>query len=137
MEPVRKPDARTARDGMIEESSRRDLGLDSLAEIGPRSRRHPKARVLHSPGTSSAQYATESPTGRPGEFPRRLTMGKLLRRALLLFGAYAALLAAVVVAGFLGGAVGIWASILWGAGVLFGIVLYGRRRSTNRAAKSS
>ena len=33
MEPVRKPDARTARDGMIEESSRRDLGLDSLAEI--------------------------------------------------------------------------------------------------------
>jgi hypothetical protein len=54
-------------------------------------------------------------------------MGRLLRRALLLFGAYAALLAAVVIAGFLGGAVGIWASILWGLGVLAGIVIYGRR----------
>jgi hypothetical protein len=55
-------------------------------------------------------------------------VGRLLRRALLLFGAYAALLAAVVVAGFLGGAVGIWASILWGLGVLAGIVIYGWRR---------
>lgn len=53
---------------------------------------------------------------------------RLFRRALLLFGAYVALLAMVVVAGFLGGAVGIWASILWGAGVLAGIVIYGRRR---------
>jgi len=55
-------------------------------------------------------------------------VGRLLRRGLLLFGAYVALLAAVVVAGFLGGAVGIWASILWGAGVLAGIAIYGRQR---------
>lgn len=33
MEPLRKPDARTARDGVIEESLCRDLGLDDLAEI--------------------------------------------------------------------------------------------------------
>lgn len=56
-------------------------------------------------------------------------MLRLTRRTGLLLGAYAALLLAVVVAGFLGAAVGIWASILWGLAILAGIVLYGRQRS--------
>jgi len=55
-------------------------------------------------------------------------MLRLTRRAALLFGAYTALLLAVVVAGFLAGAVGIWAAILWGAAILAGLALYGRRR---------
>lgn len=55
-------------------------------------------------------------------------MLRLLRRALLLFGTYAAVMVAVIVAGFLASALGIWASILWGAVVLAGIVLYARQR---------
>jgi hypothetical protein len=55
-------------------------------------------------------------------------MLRLFRRALLLFGAYVALLAVVVVAGFLGNVIGIWAAILWGAGVLAGLAIYGRQR---------
>jgi hypothetical protein len=55
-------------------------------------------------------------------------MLRLIRRAALLFGAYSSLLLAVVVAGFLGGAVGIWAAILWGAAILVGLALYGRKR---------
>lgn len=55
-------------------------------------------------------------------------MSRLARRALLLFAAYATVLAAVVVAGFLGQAVGIWASVLWGVGLLAGLALYARRR---------
>jgi Flp pilus assembly protein TadB len=47
---------------------------------------------------------------------------------MLIFGSYAALLLAVVIAGFLGSAVGIWASVLWGAVLIAGLVLYGRRR---------
>jgi hypothetical protein len=47
---------------------------------------------------------------------------------MLVFASYAALLLAVVVAGFLGQAVGIWASVLWGAMLIGGLVLYGRRR---------
>jgi hypothetical protein len=54
---------------------------------------------------------------------------RLGRRALLLFGAYTVVILAVVIAGFLGGAVGIWASVLWGAVLLGGLVLYLRRRS--------
>jgi hypothetical protein len=53
---------------------------------------------------------------------------RLFHRALLLFGIYTAVMAAVIVAGFLGEALGIWASILWGVGVLAGIAFYGRRR---------
>lgn len=56
-------------------------------------------------------------------------MRRLGGRALLLFGAYVAVIAAVVVAGFLGSAVGIWASVLWGVALLGGLVLYLRRRS--------
>lgn len=56
-------------------------------------------------------------------------MRRLGRRALLLFGAYTAVILAVVIAGFLGGAVGIWASVLWGAVLLGGLVLYLRHRS--------
>lgn len=55
-------------------------------------------------------------------------MSRLARRALLLFAVYATVLAAVVVAGFLGQAVGIWASILWGVGILAGLAIYGRKR---------
>jgi hypothetical protein len=55
-------------------------------------------------------------------------MRRLGRRAILLFGAYAALLLAVVVAGFIGKAIGVWAAVLWGAVVIAGVVLYGRRR---------
>lgn len=58
------------------------------------------------------------------EFP----MSRLARRALMLFAAYATVLAAVVVAGFLGQAIGIWASVLWGAGILAGLGIYARRR---------
>jgi hypothetical protein len=63
-------------------------------------------------------------------------MLRLLRRALLLFGTYAAVMVAVIVAGFLGEALGIWASILWGAGVLAGIVVYARRRHARTAPDS-
>jgi hypothetical protein len=55
-------------------------------------------------------------------------MLRLAGRAALLFGAYASLLLAVVVAGFLGSAIGIWAAILWGVMVVAGIALYGRQR---------
>lgn len=47
---------------------------------------------------------------------------------MLVVGSYAALLLAVVIAGFIGHAVGIWASILWGAVLMVGLVLYGRQR---------
>jgi hypothetical protein len=56
-------------------------------------------------------------------------MLRLTRRTGLLLGAYIALLLAVVVAGFLGAAVGIWASILWGSAVLAGLAFYARQRS--------
>lgn len=59
-------------------------------------------------------------------------MKQLSRKALLLFGIYATILAAVVVAGFLAQAVGIWASILWGVGVLIGIAMVGRQRLQGR-----
>lgn len=65
----------------------------------------------------------------PGASPIRVhSLLRLLRKALLLFGIYASVLAAVVVAGFLGGAIGLWASILWGVGVLVGLALYSRWR---------
>lgn len=47
---------------------------------------------------------------------------------MLVFGGYAALLLAVLIAGFIGHAVGIWASVLWGAVLIGSIVLYARRR---------
>ena len=56
-----------------------------------------------------------------------LRVRRLGRRAILVFGAYTALLLAVVIAGFIGQAVDIWAAILWGAVVIAGLV-YGRRR---------
>jgi hypothetical protein len=45
-----------------------------------------------------------------------------------LFVIYAALLAAVVVAGFLGQKLGVWAAIVWGCGLLLGIAIYFNRR---------
>jgi hypothetical protein len=54
---------------------------------------------------------------------------RLGSRALLLFGAYTAVILAVVIAGLFGEAVGIWASVLWGVVLLAGLVLYLRRRS--------
>ena len=61
-------------------------------------------------------------------------MRRLGRRALLLFGAYTAVILAAVIAGFLGGAVGIWASVLWGTVLLGGLVFYLRRRGANPAS---
>ncbi|HEU4738590.1 MAG TPA: hypothetical protein VFS54_05850 [Solirubrobacterales bacterium] len=55
-------------------------------------------------------------------------MLRLTRRAALLFAAYTGLLLAVVAAGFLAGAIGIWAAILWGVVLVAGLGLYGRRR---------
>jgi hypothetical protein len=37
------------------------------------------------------------------------------------FGIYTAVLLAVVIAGFIGQAVGIWAAILWGVAILTGV----------------
>lgn len=55
-------------------------------------------------------------------------MLRLTRQAALLFGAYASLLLAVGVAGFLASAIGIWAAILWGAVLVAALALGGRRR---------
>jgi len=60
-------------------------------------------------------------------------MSRFARRAGLLFASYAGLLLAVVIAGYLGGAIGIWASILWGAAVIGGVALYVRRRDRRTA----
>jgi hypothetical protein len=61
-------------------------------------------------------------------------VGHLALRAIQLFIAYSAVLAAVVVAGYLGAAVGIWASIVWGCGLALAIAAYVKRRA---AAKGS
>lgn len=63
-------------------------------------------------------------------------MLRLTRQAALLFVAYATLLLAVVAAGFLAGAVGIWASILWGALLIAGLVLYMRKRLRGPAGEA-
>jgi len=41
---------------------------------------------------------------------------------------YASVPAAVIVAGFLYGRFGLWATILWGVVILAGLTLYGRKR---------
>jgi hypothetical protein len=51
----------------------------------------------------------------------------------LLFLGYVAVLAAVVFAGFLGGAVGIWAAVLWGAVLLGAGFVWVRQRIASRA----
>jgi FtsH-binding integral membrane protein len=55
-------------------------------------------------------------------------MLRLARRAGLLFASYVGLILAIVIAGFLGSAIGIWASIVWGAVILAALALYVRRR---------
>ena len=55
-------------------------------------------------------------------------MRRLLGRTILAFGAYTAVLLAVVIAGFLSQAIGIWASVLWGAMIIVGVLLFGRMR---------
>lgn len=55
-------------------------------------------------------------------------MSRLARRAALLSSIYVAILAAVVVAGFLGAALGIWASILWGVAIVAGFAVYRQKR---------
>jgi fucose permease len=59
-------------------------------------------------------------------------MSRPLRKALLLFCFYASILAAVVVAGFLGKTVGVWAAILWGIGIIIGLALVARQRFQGR-----
>ena len=53
---------------------------------------------------------------------------RLAGRTLLLFAAYAGVVLAVVIAGFIGQRVGIWASVLWGLVLIGGVALYIRRR---------
>ena len=80
--------------------------------------------------TAAAEMRHEGRSQGAGNLPvaiRLTPVRRLGRRALLLFGAYTAVILAVVIAGFLGGAVGIWASVLWGAVLLGGLVLYLRR----------
>lgn len=55
-------------------------------------------------------------------------MRRLTGRALLLFAAYAGVLLAMVIAGFIGQRIGIWASVLWGVVIVGGVFLYFRRR---------
>jgi hypothetical protein len=45
-------------------------------------------------------------------------MRRLLGRALLLFAAYTGLLLAMVIAGYLSAAIGIWAAALWGIALI-------------------
>ena len=52
----------------------------------------------------------------------------LARRALLGFAIYASVPAAVILAGFLYGRFGLWATILWGVAILAGLALYARKR---------
>ena len=59
-------------------------------------------------------------------------MLSLFRKALMWLGFYATVLAAILVTGFLGSAIGTWAAILWGVGVFVGLVLHGRRRVVRR-----
>jgi hypothetical protein len=59
-------------------------------------------------------------------------MRRLSRKALLVFGIYAAVLAAMIVGGFLAAAVGIWAAVLWGVGILVGLALATRQRLQGR-----
>ena len=67
---------------------------------------------------------------------RRLTrigdIRHLGSRAIWLFVTYAAVLAAVVVAGFLGQALGLWAAILWGCGLVLAVATYVKRRAVAR-----
>lgn len=60
-------------------------------------------------------------------------MARLFRRALWLFLGYTGVLAAVVLAGFLAGAVGLWAALLWGAALLGVAFILVRQRMVSRA----
>jgi hypothetical protein len=51
-------------------------------------------------------------------------MGRLVGRTLLAFALYAAVILAVIIAGFIGQRIGIWAAVLWGILVIAAIVLY-------------
>jgi hypothetical protein len=53
---------------------------------------------------------------------------RFLGRAIVVCSTYIAVLLAVVIAGFIGQRVGIWASVLWGALLIACVVLYSRRR---------
>jgi hypothetical protein len=61
---------------------------------------------------------------------RVASMRRLGGRAILVIGAYVAVILALIVAGFLGSAVGIWASVLWGVALIGGVGFYLRRRSS-------
>lgn len=58
-----------------------------------------------------------------------LDIRRLGSRAIQLFLGYAAVLAAVGVAGFLGQKLGIWAAIVWGCGLVFAVAIYVKRRA--------
>lgn len=67
----------------------------------------------------------------PAPLPTSLfRVRRFLGRTIAVFGIYTAALLAVVIAGFIGQAVGIWAAVLWGVVVIAGVVVYGQRRWT-------
>jgi len=59
-------------------------------------------------------------------------VARLSRRALWLFLGYVAVLVAVVLAGFLDEAVGLWAALLWGAAILGVAFILVRQRMASR-----
>jgi Flp pilus assembly protein TadB len=61
-------------------------------------------------------------------------MRRLGYRALQLLGAYAAFILASIVAGFLGSAVGIWATVVWIVVLILGVIWLVRRRRERREA---
>lgn len=63
-------------------------------------------------------------------------MRRLGGRVLLAFGLWAAVILAVIAAGFIGQRVGIWASVLWGVLLIAGLVVYLRRRPRQPQAGS-
>jgi hypothetical protein len=56
-------------------------------------------------------------------------------RAMRLFAGYAAALVAVVMAGYLNAAVGLWAAIPWGCGLLVSALYVKRRRATRNSGQ--
>jgi len=60
-------------------------------------------------------------------------VARISRRAFWLLRVYGAVLTAVVLAGFLAEAVGLWAALLWGAALLGVAFIWVRQRMTSRA----
>ena len=79
-------------------------------------------KILHSPDERMTRYAARDRSLECIFAIDALHSGALMSRTVNF------VLAAVVVAGFFGQALGLWAAILWGCGLLLGIALYFNRR---------